>query len=54
MEVNQKMGVEMEIGRDREGGKESVVQPAVGRGRERELGGGGGVDDGGEDGIGVG
>ena len=52
MEVNQKMGVEVEIGKDREGGKESVVQLVVGRGREREWGGG--VDGGGEDGIGVG
>ena len=41
MEVNQKMGVEVEIGKDREGGKENVVQPVVGRGREREWGGGG-------------
>ena len=30
------MGVEVEIGKDREEGKESVVQPVVGRGRERE------------------
>ena len=36
MEVNQKMGVEVEIEKDREGGKENVVQPVVGRGRERE------------------
>ena len=36
MEVNQKMGVEVEIGKDREGGKESVVQLVVGRGREME------------------
>ena len=30
------MGVEVEIEKDREGGKENVVQPVVGRGRERE------------------
>ena len=36
MEVNQKVGVEVEIEKDREGGKENVVQPVVGRGRERE------------------
>ena len=36
MEVNQKMGVEVEIGKDREAGKESVVQLVVGRGREME------------------
>ena len=34
----------MEIEKDREGGrKEYVGLPVVGRGRERELGGGGGV-----------
>ena len=44
----------MEIEKDREGGKENVVQPVVGRGREREWGGGGGVDGGGESGGGVG
>ena len=42
MEVNQKVGVEVEIEKDREGGKENVVQPVAGRGRERELRGGGG------------
>ena len=36
MEVNQKVGVEVEIEKDREGGKENVVQLVVGRGRERE------------------
>ena len=36
MEVNQKVGFEVEIGKDREGGKECVVQPVVGRGRERK------------------
>ena len=30
------MGVEVEIEKNREGGKENVVQPVVGRGRERE------------------
>ena len=30
------MGVEVEIEKDWVGGKENVVQPVVGRGRERE------------------
>ena len=36
MEVNQKVGFKVEIGKDREGGKECVVQPVEGRGRERK------------------
>ena len=47
MEGNQKVGVEVEIEKDREGGNGYVGQPVVYRGRERELGGVGGEGEGG-------
>ena len=40
MKADQKVGVKVEIEKDREGGKEYVGQPVVEGGRERELGGG--------------
>ena len=40
MEAHQKVGVEVEREKDREGGKEYVGQRVIGGGRERELGGG--------------